>query len=177
MGSIVFWTVDWKLGKSTTFAWTNYVSIQNTSTLNLTSQLTVSAWVKYYQAQSSRVISQCYTNANCGSNTYIIWRAGSTYPYAQINWVQYSINWSTISDNQWYLQTVSYDGNNVNYYLNWIKIYSTSQTGTIPTISWNLTFGANVYPWEYFKWSIDEVRIYNRALSDIEISAIYSAAR
>jgi hypothetical protein len=37
--------------------------------------------------------------------------------------------------------------------------------------------GTRVYPSEFFNGLIDEVRVYNKALSDSEIKALYDATK
>ena len=76
----------------------------------------------------------------------------------------------------WHYLTLTADGTNVKTYLNGIQYASFSQAG-----AW--TGSANIYLGVRFptsnRWygAIDELRIYNRALTATEVKAIYNAAK
>ena len=79
--------------------------------------------------------------------------------------------------NEWQMLTYTSDGSTVRFYLNGVCIASTNCT---------IESQANTYPLligkdppgdlEYFKGAMDEVRIYNRALSDGEVYELYAFA-
>jgi len=84
------------------------------------------------------------------------------------------IDFSTLST--WNFITSVYDGNNVSLYLNGVLQGSTPATGPITPSTSNLyigygNFGTGVY--QYVKGVIDDVHIYNRALSTNEIVQLY----
>ena len=56
-------------------------------------------------------------------------------------------------------------------YVNGTQVASRAQTGTIQTTTNPLWIGGNSPYGEYFKGLIDEVRVYNRALTQAEIQA------
>jgi prepilin-type N-terminal cleavage/methylation domain-containing protein len=79
----------------------------------------------------------------------------------------------TIVLNQWYLTAVTWDGANVKLYINGVLNNTVAATGT-GLASSSLLIGAESAA-RQFVGSIDDVRIYNRALSSTEIAALYSA--
>jgi hypothetical protein len=95
---------------------------------------------------------------------------------------------ATTSDNSWRFFTIVFDnslGNNFNavlYYSNSILLTSTCQVGALTTINSNnmnpIVFGAY---WNhlirFFQGSIDDICIWNRALSSTEISQLYKGSR
>jgi hypothetical protein len=82
-----------------------------------------------------------------------------------------------MSTNTWYHVVAVYDGTSMKIYKNGVALPgSTSFSGNIGTSSYNVNIGQRVGDNSY-RWngSIDEVKIYNRALSASEILADYNA--
>src|SRR5262249_52367666 len=71
----------------------------------------------------------------------------------------------------WTHVAATYDGSLVRLYVNGNQVSSQSCVGSIITSSGVLRIGGNSFWGEYFNGLIDEVRIYNRALSGSEITA------
>ena len=65
--------------------------------------------------------------------------------------------------------TTTYDGSVLRLYVNGSQVGSRSLTGSIKTSGSPLQFGGNSVWGEYFKGRIDEVRVYNRALTTSQI--------
>jgi trimeric autotransporter adhesin len=87
--------------------------------------------------------------------------------YANDLWV---INQFQYYDNQWHLIAVTFDGNNLSIYLD--GVFATSKTTTLNTSSTKLTIG-NRLGTDFFNGSLDDIRIYNRALTTNEIQQTY----
>ncbi len=92
--------------------------------------------------------------------------------------------WTSITANtKWNQYCFSYDGTNLKGYYNGNLITTGDFTGgsvarTLDTIDSSLSLGmggaangSNAFP---FKWKIDDVLVYNRQLSDAEISGLYN---
>ena len=71
----------------------------------------------------------------------------------------------------WSHVAVTYDGEMLQLYLNGTQVSSTLQTGAIATSVNPLQIGGDSLYGQFFKGMIDEVRIYNRALSPAEIQS------
>jgi hypothetical protein len=71
--------------------------------------------------------------------------------------------------NTWTHLAVTYDGAMMHFYVNGNETATKSVTGAIQTNSNPLRIGGNVPYGQYFQGSIDEVRVYGRALSQAEI--------
>ena len=84
-----------------------------------------------------------------------------------------SVNYS-LSTNQWYNIVATHDGSTFTVYVNGSSVYSAART--LNTSATNFKIGGA--PWnssgEYFSGSIDQVRIFNRALRPYEIEALYT---
>ena len=78
--------------------------------------------------------------------------------------------------NAWHHYVATYDGSVVKLFVDGNMVYSGSQTGNLdsgavnPTIGWGSTFSSHYH----LNGLIDEIHIYNRALSEAEIRAIYN---
>ncbi len=80
------------------------------------------------------------------------------------------------SQNQWHHVVMAYNGSNLSFYLDGVaQSRSGNDTGEITAKNTQLTIGqAGIgMPREYFFCMIDEVRIYNRAISPKEIQSLY----
>ena len=64
---------------------------------------------------------------------------------------------------------MTYDGVNIRYYENGVLVATTPATGSITNGNGGLQIGGNSIWGEYFTGRIDEVRVYNRALSAAEV--------
>src|SRR5262249_28123429 len=71
--------------------------------------------------------------------------------------------------NTWSHIATTYDGTTIRLYVNGALVRSRSAAGTIMTTTNPLRIGGNAIRSEWFDGRIDEVRIYNRALSGGEI--------
>jgi beta-lactam-binding protein with PASTA domain/Ca2+-binding RTX toxin-like protein len=72
----------------------------------------------------------------------------------------------------WSYITTTYDGATQRLYVNGVQVASRAQTGSLTVNNGAVRIGGNaIWPDEFFQGSIDEVRIYNRALTLAEIQA------
>jgi hypothetical protein len=70
--------------------------------------------------------------------------------------------------NSWTHLAATFDGATLRLYVNGVQVASQARTGTLTTSNAVLTIGHNIFG-ERFIGRIDEVRIYNRALTAAEI--------
>jgi hypothetical protein len=102
----------------------------------------------------------------------LIWSLLKQYN-PQISWWVYQESYLNPG---WHIILFKYDGESVYLYLDWILQYKNTYTSwydktTLPLYLWWRNAG------RYFNWIIDEFRIYDYALSDSEISALYNASK
>ena len=79
---------------------------------------------------------------------------------------------SPLPTNTWTHLSVTYNGSTLTLYRNGVAVATSTVSGTLSPTTGTLQIGASQFG-EYFKGLIDEVRIYNRALSATEIQTIY----
>ena len=78
---------------------------------------------------------------------------------------------NALTANTWAHLAATYDGATVRLYVNGVQVASRAQTGAIATSTNPLQIGGDSIYGQYFAGRIDEVRIYNRALSVAEIQS------
>ncbi|MCK5641356.1 MAG: hypothetical protein KAJ19_11180, partial [Gammaproteobacteria bacterium] len=97
----------------------------------------------------------------------------------QVNWYDNSNNLfgSALSPGSWYYLALSYDGSDVIVYLNGAQIGSPYTPSPYTSVTDSFVIGNNFIGTQAFDGIIDEVAIWNRALSSQEISDIYNSGQ
>ena len=181
------WTTQGKYAKALSFNGTSsYVNLGNPTLLQITGSMTVSAWVyaTANPADDGQIVSksnwgggvtgwQFETSPDVGSQRFGI----SVSPNGTGYVGRYS---NTVRQlNTWYYVAGVYDasGQALNIYVNGV-LDNGSLVGTVPVSQFNPNVNVNIgrrYDGSgasfYFIGTIDEVRIYNRALTQAEIQA------
>jgi len=167
---------------------TSYINVPNSASLN-PSYISLCAWVNAQDAPSHNPdIIRKSTYAD-GSNEQYLLRMNTTsgYPQAGVkvgtSCAYGATNWnfcspsSAVPLSSWHFLVATYDGTNIDVYIDGVLAGSTpsSTPGPIMTCGSDLRIGLawSSYP-DYFQGSIDEVRIYNRALSACEVMNLYT---
>jgi hypothetical protein len=73
--------------------------------------------------------------------------------------------------NTWTHLATSYDGTTLRFYVNGAQVSSRAQTGAIVTSNNPLQIGGDSLYGHYFQGTIDEVRVYDTALTAAQIQA------
>ncbi len=148
----------------------DYVEVPDSPELRL-EEHTIEAWIK---PTSSVVDWARIVGKGDGKNrNYGLWRHSDGYILCQIYGSPSNVN--CLSDNsypvgEWYHAACTYDGSNVKMYIDGLNVKTCPYTGTPVTSSDPVTIGYAGFH-TFFNGIIDEVRIYNRALNDDEITA------
>src|SRR5262249_22909287 len=78
---------------------------------------------------------------------------------------------SALGVNTWTHLALTYDGATLQLYVNGVQVSSTARTGAISTSTGQLQIGGDSIFGQHFAGIIDEVRVYNIALSAAQIRA------
>ncbi len=155
----------------------DYVDCGNPNSLQITGNLTISAWIKasasagiqgYKIVAKDDVTNRDYFLAiNSANNPYFgIFRSNSFYSVGS--------GTTDVSDGGWYHLVGVNDGTDIKIYVNGVlKDTNSGNGGAIDNDAVNLEIGRLGSGVAYFKGSIDEVAIYNRALTAEEINQTY----
>jgi hypothetical protein len=147
----------------------NVVVVNDSASLDLTSGATFEAWVRPTAAMSGwKAILQKQTdayflNANTDSNHVAV---GGTFGGVCCTVLQSP---SALVVNQWTFVVGTYDGATLRLYVNGTQVSSQAKTGALQVTATPLRIGGDTYSGEFFRGLIDNLRIYNRALSATEI--------
>ena len=163
------WTTG-KIGSWLSFDWVND-NVENNWLTWLNNTVTVSLWTKIGSSQNSNatyIFSGRWTNARF--YLYVaewdfnarFWSGGNIQ-----TWVPYNAD-------QWYHYVWVADNWNYTVYLDWDIIDSWTYSGFIG--SWDNgspRFGSLIT--EFFNWEIDEVWIWNRVLTQVEVTELWNS--
>jgi PKD repeat protein len=155
----------------------NWVTVNDSASLDLSGGLTLEAWVRPTASTSSwdTVLLKEQTGGLAYS-LYLYANATANYPNTTINIggseKELSAGPSSVPVNAWTHLAATYDGATQKLYVNGVLVGSRPQTGAITLSNGALRIGGNsVWGTEFFAGDIDEIRIYNRALTQTEISS------
>lgn len=177
--------VEGKVGNALSFdGIDDYVDVGNDSSLDMTNGFTVSAWVKTDGFGPTQII---LAKDHPGQRAYVLY---FHYSNTAVNFqvfdtdITYTVlvGNSSLSADQWYhvvgtYEYVSDESSVLKVYVNGVLDNSTSTAvGPVQSTSSNVNIGRRSYPGHEspFDGSIDEVRIYDEALSQDEILWLYT---
>ena len=168
--STATWSTSGQYGDALSFNGTNaLVTIPNSASLQLSSGMTLEAWVNpskidatwrdvIYKANDNFYLEATSTNASTPDAGLI---AGGSYADA--------FGTAALPANTWSFLTETYDGSTLRLYVNGTQVASTAHTGAIATSTNPLQIGGDSLYGQYFTGLIDNVRIYNTALNAAQI--------
>ena len=161
-----------KVNKAVGFGTNNYITIADSSSLDITGNLTMSAWVKPVDYTNYRGIFQEYANTDYVYQSYGMFTDQSGIKII-VEGTQ--LNPSAIPAlNEWHHVVGTYDGSNVRLYIDGSLSSSTSKTGSVTSHATDSYIGRFTGRLD-FNGSLDDIRIYNRAFSAAEVQALYNA--
>ena len=166
-----------RFGTALSFNGTNaWVTLGNNASLALNTGMTLEAWVYPTAAMSGLetvvMKEKLATATSAGTATYLLAANNSAnQPMSAVwNGSEATANGNTqIPPNQWTHLASTYNGQYQNLYVNGVLVETLPQTGPIATSTGALRIGGNSIWGGYFQGYIDEVRIYNKALSNAQI--------
>ena len=149
------------------------ITVADSASLDLTSGMTLEAWVRpsalgttwrtaiFKQRSSNGLSYALYANRNTQRPDARIYSSGAA---------RLVDGTAVLPLNAWTHLAATFDGSALRLYVNGTQAAQLSYTGTITTSNNALTIGGNVRS-EWFQGLIDDVRIYNRALTATEVAS------
>ncbi len=177
-----------KFGNGMSFNGTSaLVRVPDASSLDLTTGMTIEAWVKPSAITNWRTLVM----KEAGSSP--IPRGGWSDPfdygmYGNTDTNRPNVAFNTtaaafdlrgtaqLANNTWTHVASTYDGATLRVFVNGAEVATKAASGPIATSNDQLSIGGNTIWGEYFAGVLDEVRIYNRALSPAEITSDMNTA-
>jgi len=172
-------TTSGKFGRALSFdGMDDWVTVNDSAILDLTNRMTLEAWVSPTATMSSW--RGVLLKEQTGGLVYGLYaNSDSNQPVSSINvggGDQNLAGGSAIAVNSWVHLAATYDGVTQRLYVNGSQVASRAQTGNMTVSGGALRVGGNSVWSEYFKGRIDEIRIYNRALTATEIKTDMNTA-
>lgn len=167
--------------KAYSFSPPSYIRLDS-PLLNISSAITLASWVRIsnLSAQYQEVISKAESGGYALIYNHVDFAPNKFIGLLFINGA-YRVPKSTTTPqlNVWYHVTVTFDGRYSKIYINGTLEDTVDQSGTISITGEPVAIGADPgglgsYFTNFLWGSIDEVRIYNRALTSLEILDLYN---
>jgi len=164
------WSTAGKYGNALSFnGSSSRVTIPDTAALHLTTAMTLEAWVRPATTQSSwrDIVYR-------GNDNYYLATFGGK-PVAGLTLAP-STNSNTFAPtalavNTWTHVAQTFDGSTVTLFVNGIQVAATSISGSIQNTTNPLEIGSDHIFGQYFQGLIDDVRVYNVALTAAQIQS------
>jgi uncharacterized repeat protein (TIGR01451 family) len=158
------------------------VVVPHNANQNTGSQITIDAWVNPSSLGHGRTLLQKRSAANIGGYVF----ETTAQPLGNNNGLQWVIMIggvfsslqtpaNVLTVNAWQHVAATYDGATMRIFVNGVEVASKAQTGAIDATTDPLVIGRNVVTADDWQGLIDEVELYNRALSPAEIQSIVNA--
>ena len=172
------WNPGGRFGGALSFDGSNdVVSIADANALDLTTGMTLSAWLRPSSLSGWRTAVMKQANAGLSYALYAHDDAPRPAAYINVGGADRSApGAAALALNTWTHLATTYDGTTLRIFVNGAQVTTLAVTGSIATSTGALMIGGNTMWGEYFAGLIDEVRIYNRALSAAEIQSDMNAA-
>lgn len=171
----------------------DFIEIQDSQSLDISGPISISAWVKPNNSQywRSGIVTKLDNSVTPHIGYALRLTAIGDDQNDQRGWFSlyedtgYSTTTNqSINDDIWHHLATIYDGQTMRLYLDGILQSTEVNTAGCHTNDSPLFIGKQIYPWhdghelrpdQVFNGAIDEVRIYNRALSEAEIQSLYGS--
>ncbi len=174
------WKANGKYGGALMFNGTSsFVTVNDSPSLHLSTGMTLEAWVNPVLANGtwSDVI---YKGDNNNDNYFVEGSSpnngspvgGGTFGSGTFGITNLTtVGTGALPTNQWSHVAATYNGTQLELYVNGVQISSQPQTGNIMTSTNALQIGGDISNGQYFDGELDEIRVYNLALTAAQIQA------
>jgi hypothetical protein len=160
------------------------IDIANAVILNPTTGISISAWYKsvsFMGSGFSAIFAKGFTSHINPYYQYKIGVTGDQYAPPQFRFAltangNVSVTATPANSwvpGNWYYLAGTFDGSVLRLYVNGVMTASVSNPGSISTYSTNVRFGNNTTAADYITGTVDDTRIYDRALTPAEVMALY----
>jgi PKD repeat protein len=161
------WVAVGRFGGAVSFDGVNdWVSVADSGSLDLSSGMTVEGWVRPSAAGSVwRTVALKETAGNLAYGLYADEGSGRPSGHVNVGGDRDTRGTGAVPLNAWTHLAVTYDGATLRLFVNAAQVSSRALPGQILVSSGPLRIGGNAVWPEWFQGLIDELRVYNRALT------------
>jgi hypothetical protein len=171
------WAATGKFGKALSFNGSSArVTIPDSPSLDLTTGMTLMAWVNPTANTSWRTVVLKETSNDLAYALYASSDTNRPGVWMNTTSTQSVTGTAQLALNTWTNVAATYDGATLRFYVNGAQAGSKAVTPSMLVSGNPLQIGGNAVWGEYFAGLIDEVRVFNRALTASEISSLMNTA-
>jgi len=155
------------------------VNLGNPSTLQPAGAFTAVTWINAPPTNNFSAVIANFSNTSGPFHIYT-GASGANGIRCLFNNGANGLSYNSTPVNTWYQVACTWNGSVINLYINGISVGTSTYSGSLSysnNFPWWIGADGTSTPGDNFNGSIDDVRIYNRALSPAEIMALYSAER
>ncbi len=180
--AITYGTAYGKINEGASFnGTTSEIDIASSSSLNPTN-ITVSCWMKTGTSQNNKCLVGKWQQSDTTYSYLIQFSPTGTNNVAGIvviggtAYTAYTPSGNSYDDNSWHFIVMTFDGTSLIVYADNIAGTTVSASGNIQSSTTSATIGSygKATTQTFFTGDIDEVGIWNRALSSTEVSELYN---
>jgi hypothetical protein len=171
-----------KMGQALSFDGVDdYVGVSDSNSLDLTTHFTISLWMKSSNISQYQTYLLSKLNNSGSDNVYSIlynYGGGRVQFYCGAGCgIGMSGSEMFVTDTGWHHIVYDYDGSTFTGYVDGVQKISQTAAAILNPSTGNLLFASFNGGQNYFNGSLDDVRIYNRALSASEIKLLYNTGK
>jgi hypothetical protein len=165
---------------SSSYSSSNYLSINDNSSLSITGNITMSAWIYITSQNVNNIIFEKAINSGQYGYDFFVWNSGNKL-YCRLSnngaTQTAAIGATGVSANTWHHVACVYNGTDIRVYLD--GSLDSNSTNNPKTYSGDIYNGTDplyigkLDATNYMRGNIDDAAIWGRALSSTEISTIY----
>jgi hypothetical protein len=166
------WSAAGRYGSALSFnGTTSRVDIPDSASLHLATNMTIEAWVRPTTLTSWRTVLMKEQSSGLSYSLYANGDTNRPSAHVYLSSENDTRGTAQLAVNTWTHLAATYDGSALRLYVNGTQASSRTLGGAIQVSTAALRIGGNSIWGEYFSGLIDEVRIYNRALTAAEIQS------
>jgi hypothetical protein len=167
-----------KIGQAVNFNGSSSYLTSPSSNLNIGGTFTIGGWIRATQARGD--FREIISKGNKVTGHFEVYLQNGT---GELRFYSPDINSNVavtsgyiIDDGKWHNFNITYDGATMTFYVDGVSVATRSVTGTVSSQTMVLDIGKQADTSGssmFFNGSIDDLRVYNRALSAPEVQQIY----
>lgn len=158
---------------------TSDIDLGSDASLNITSSMTLNAWIDLDDKNSYRRFIAKGSETGTVDTQYAMMyhqALNKWYVYTSDRTVTYSDAYSlAVNINEWHMVTMVFNGSNVIIYVDGANKVTGSAIAALNSSANNLSFCNDSAGANFANGQMDEVGLWNRALSDAEVSQLYNS--
>ncbi|HEX5474931.1 MAG TPA: LamG-like jellyroll fold domain-containing protein [Vicinamibacterales bacterium] len=164
------WSASGHTGAALSFdGATSWVTVADAPALRLTTGMTIEAWVRPTLGTGWRCVLQKESADGLAYSLYSANDASRPGGWVHNDNDVFVLGTAAVALNTWTHLAVTYDGSALRFYTNGVLVRTATGIASIASTTGALRIGGDSAWGEYFQGLLDDVRVYNRALSAAEI--------